>query len=122
MSSHCSTRVTRRELDPVEAEQVRGLLEVVDDVVDLGGQQVDVLTIERRQVLGVEQRDQIAGDRVSLGLGGLHLLLRHARVRVLLEAAIDEPGYLERVHARLREEGVELARPRGQGEAHGGAR
>ena len=57
--------VAGRHLDAVEPEQVRGLLEVVDDVVDLGGQLVDVLAVERRQILGVEQRDQVAGDRVA---------------------------------------------------------
>ena len=93
-------RVPRRQLDAVEAEQVGRLLEVVDDVVDLGREHVDVLAVERRQVLGVEERDQVARDRVARGLGRLHLLLRHTRVRVLAEAALDEARDLERVLTR----------------------
>ena len=45
-----------------------------------------------------------------------------ARVRVLAEAALDEPRDLERVLAGLGEEVVELGRPRREREAHGRAR
>ena len=47
--------VAGRHLDAVEAEQVGRLLEVVDDIVDLGCELVDVLAVERGQILGVEQ-------------------------------------------------------------------
>ena len=105
-------RVPRRQLDAVEAEQVGRLLEVVDDVVDLGREEVDVLAVERGQVLGVEERDQLAHDRVARRLGRLHLLLRDAGVRVLAETALDEARDLEGVFARRGEEGEELGGPR----------
>ena len=54
MIAHCSTAWRVGHLDAVEAEQVGRLLEVVDDVVDLGRELVDVLAVERRQVLRVE--------------------------------------------------------------------
>ena len=95
-------RVARRHLDAVQAEQVGRLLEVVDDVVDLGRELVDVLAVEGRQVLRVEQGDQVARDLVALRLIRLHLLLRDAGVRVLAKAALDEPRHLERVLARAR--------------------
>ena len=114
--------VLRRQLDAVEAEQVGGLLELVDDVVDLDREHVDVVAVERRQVLRVEQLDEIVRDAVADGLRRLHLLLRDARVRVLTEAAVDEPRDLERVLAGLGEEHEELARLRRQRQAHGRAR
>ena len=110
--------MARRHLDAVEAEQVGGLLEVVDDVVDLGRELVDVLAVERRQVLRVEQDDEIAGDAVARRLGRLHLLLRDAGVRMLAEAALDEARDLERVLARAREEHEEFGRPGGEGDLH----
>ena len=67
-----------------------------------------------RQVLGVEEHDQIAGDVVARCLGRLHLLLRDAGVRVLAEAALDEPRDLERVFARAREEDEEFRCLRGE--------
>ena len=99
MTAHCSHGVPRRQLDPVEAEEVGGLLEVVDDVVDLGRELEDVLAVEGRDVLRVEERDQLARDRVAVRLLRLHLLLRDARVRMLAEAALDEARGLERVLA-----------------------
>ena len=115
-------RVLRRQLDAVEAEQVGCLLEVVDDVVDLGREEVDVLAVERGQVLGVEERDQLAHDRVAGGLGRLHLLLRDAGVGVLAETAFDQARDLERVFAGRREEGEELGGAWGQGDLHAGGR
>ena len=112
----------RRQVDPVEAEQVGGLLELVDHVVDLDREHEDVVAVEGRQVLGVEELDEIARDPVALRLGGFDLLLGDARVRVLTEAAIDEPRDLERVLAGLGEEHEELARPRRERQAHGRAR
>jgi hypothetical protein len=46
-------RVARRHLDAVEAEESRRLLEVVDDIVDLGREEVDVFPVEGRDVLRV---------------------------------------------------------------------
>ena len=110
------------QLDPVEAEQVRGLLDVIDDVVDLDREHVDVVAVERGQVLRVEELDQVARDAVASGLRGLDLLLGDARVRVLTEAALDEPRDLEGVLAGPGEEDEELARLRRERQAHGRAR
>ena len=63
-----------------------------------------------RQVLRVEQGDQVARDHVARRLGRLDLLLRDAGVRVLAEAALDEARHLERVLAALGEEDEELGR------------
>ncbi len=108
-----------RHLDAVEAEQVGCLFEVVDHVVDLGRELVDVLAVERRQVLRVEQDDEVAGDRVACRLGRLHLLLGDAGVRMLAKAALDEVRHLEGVLARAREEHEEFGRLGGEGDLHG---
>ena len=92
--------VARGKLDAVQAEEIRGLLQVVDHVVDLGRELEDVLAVEGRDVLRVEERDQLARDCVAVRLLCLHLLLRDARVRMLAEAALDEARGLERVLAR----------------------
>ena len=111
-------RVARRHLHPVQPEQVGRFLEVVDDVVDLGRQLVDVLAVEGRHVLGVQEGDQLPCERVTRGLDGLHLLLGHARVRMLAKATFDEPCDLERVLAGAREQAVELGRPGREAEPH----
>ena len=49
------------------------------------------LSVERRDVLRVEEHDQLARDHVTLGLLGLHLFLRDAGVRVLAKTPLDEP-------------------------------
>ena len=72
---------------------------------------VDVLAVERRDVLRVQELDQVARDRVALVLSRLHLSLDDRRVRVLAEAPFDQPRGFERVRARLREQVVELGRP-----------
>ena len=110
--------MARRHLDAVEAEQVGRLLEVVDDVVDLGRELVDVLAVEGREVLGVQEGDQLAGDRVPRGLHCLHLLLRDPGARMLAEATLDEPRGLQRVLAGPGEEREELGRPRRQADPH----
>ena len=61
---------------------------------------IDVVAVERRQVLRVEQGDELACDRVALRLLRLDLLLRDPRVRVLAEAPLDEARNLERVLRR----------------------
>ena len=109
------------QLDSVEAEHVRGLLEVVDDVVDLGRELEDVLAVEGGDVLRVEEGDQLARDHVAGLFLRLHLLLRNARVRVLTEAALDEPRGLEGVLAGPGEELEELLGTRGEADLHGRA-
>ena len=48
-SAVCCTACLVGELDAVQAEQVGGLLQLVDDVVDLDREHVDVVPVERRQ-------------------------------------------------------------------------
>ena len=104
-------RLPRRRLDAVELEQAGGLVHVVDDVVDRGRKLVDVLAVERRDVLRVQELDQVACDRVTLVLGFLHVRLGDRRVGILPEAPLDEAPGLEGVRTRSREEVVELASP-----------
>ncbi len=77
-----------RRLDAVELEQVGRLLDVVDDVVDRSREREDVLAVERRDVLGVQEPDEVARDPVALVLGRLHVGLRDRRVRELAEAGL----------------------------------
>ena len=63
----------RRRLDLVDAEQLGGLVDVVDDVVDRGREPVDVLAVERRDVLRVQELDDLARDAVALVLELLDL-------------------------------------------------
>ena len=112
--------VARGQLDPVEAEEVGGLLQVVDDVVDLGRELEDVLAVEGRDVLRVEERDQLARDRVAVRLLRLHLLLRDARVRMFAEASLDETRGLERVLAGAGEQVEELLGARRESDLMGG--
>ena len=110
--------VPRRRLDAVELEQVADLLDVVDDVVELGRELVDVLAVERRHVLRVQQRDQLARDLVAGRLGRLHVRLGDRGVGVLAEACLGLPGSLERVRAGAGEEVVELGRTGDEAQAH----
>ena len=54
--------------DFVEPEQVGGVLDVVDDVVDRLGELVDVLAVERGDVLGVQELDDLPGQVVAVVL------------------------------------------------------
>ena len=97
-SARCSTAPTRiralldrlagRRLDAVELEQVGRLLDVVDDVVDRRRELEDVLAVERRHVLGVQELDEVARDPVALVLGRLHVRLGDRGVRELAEARL----------------------------------
>ena len=111
-------RLLRRRLHAVELEQVAGLVDVVDDVVDRARQLVDVLAVERRDVLRVQELDQLVRQPIALVLPLLHILLRNIGVRELAEPLLDEARRLERVRPCPGEEVVELARARNQSQAH----
>ena len=104
----CAGNLPDQRLDAVEAEQVRCLLEVVDDIVDLGRELVDVLAVEWRQVLRVEELDQVARDLIARGFGRFDLILRHAGVGMLVEPPLDESRDVEGVSPGPGEEDVEL--------------
>ena len=55
-----------RRLDPVEREEVRDLLDPVDDVVEPGRERVDVLAVDRRDERLVEALDDVVRDPVAL--------------------------------------------------------
>jgi uncharacterized protein YjeT (DUF2065 family) len=101
-------RLPSRRLDAVELEQVRRLFDVVDDVVERGGERVDVLPVERRDVLRVQQLDQLVRQAVALVLEGFYLVMANGAARKVAEALLDAPRGLQRVVAGLTEEGVEL--------------
>src|SRR3954451_5880503 len=59
-------RLLHRRLDPVEAQEVGDLLDVVDDVVHPGGERDDVLTVERRDERLVQPLDDVVRDAVAV--------------------------------------------------------
>ena len=67
-----------RRLDLVEAEEVGDLLDVVDDVVERGGERVDVLAVDRRDERLVQAVDDVVRDAVALLLADQD---RRARAR-----------------------------------------
>src|SRR4029453_16447141 len=94
-------------LDLVQAEEVRCLVHVIDDVIDRLRQVVDVLPVEGSDVLRVEQLQGLAREIVAAGFERLDLRLAHGVLRKLGEAALDEPRRLEQVLTSLREQVVE---------------
>ena len=61
-------RLDHRGLDAVQREEVRHLFRVVDDVVERGGEGVDVLAVDRRDERLVEALDDVVRDPVALVL------------------------------------------------------
>ena len=61
-----------RHVTVAEVEQVRDLEHVVDDVVELLGEGVDVLTIERGDEGRVQPLEDVARQRVTVGLAAVH--------------------------------------------------
>jgi hypothetical protein len=102
-------RLHHRRLDPVEAEEVGDLLGVVDDVVESGGERVDVLAVDRRDERLVEALDDVVGDPVAFVLAGEHIATEVAVVGPRLEHLLEEAGRLDDVRAGLLEEVEELA-------------
>src|SRR6188472_2614869 len=115
-------RLALHRLDAVELEEVRRLLDVVDDVVDRRREPVDVLAVERRPVLRCQELAQVVRDRVAGVLELPDLGLRHRRVRKLTEPDLGLLRDGERVRSRSREEAVELVGARGERELHAGRR
>ena len=66
--SACSRHLGQRVGDLGEQQQLRHGLDVVDDVVELLGEGVDVLAVERRDEGGVQPLEDRPGDLVALVL------------------------------------------------------
>ena len=109
-------RVLRRPLDAVEAEELARVLDRVDHVVDRTGEREEVVAVEGRDVLRVDQADQFARHAVALVLELLDLVLAHRGARELAETDLRLPRDLERRRGRAREQHVELVRPRAEGD------
>src|SRR6266508_4236959 len=89
-----------RRFDPVQVEEFARLLDVVDDVVGGCRELVDVLAVERRHVLRVQQLDDVAGDAVPGVLDFLEFGLSHRRVRMLPEADLRLLRGFESIRSR----------------------
>src|SRR5919204_1848823 len=97
-------RLLHRRLDLVQAHEVGGLLDEVDDVVELGGEPVDVFAVDWRDEGGVGPLDDVVRDPVTLLLGEQDLAREAALVGPLLEHLLQHAGGPEGVLAGLIEE------------------
>jgi hypothetical protein len=98
----------QRGRDAGELHAVRDLEQVVDHVVELLGQSVDVLAVERRHERGVEPLQDRAHHLVTLVLAGGDLLVQR-RVGRAVEQVAQPSGAIDDIGGRLveqREEGV----------------
>ena len=97
--------------NPIDVEQLARVVDVVHHVVGGGREPVDVLTVERRDVLGVEQRYDLAGHGVADILKCLDLgVLDSGGVG---KALLNQQRGLDRVRSGAREH-VEKLRGLGQ--------
>src|SRR3954454_19610848 len=102
-------RLLHRRLDAVEPEVVRDLLDVVDDVVERGGQVEDVLALDRRDERLVEALDDVVRDPVALLLADHDLAGELTVVGPAVEDVLEDLAGLHDVAARLLEQVEELA-------------
>src|SRR4029453_15741815 len=98
--------------------KVRGLFDVVDDVVDGGCEREDVLAVERCHVLRVQELDEVARDPVAFVLDCLDVRLRDRGVRKFAEADLGLLRRHECVGAGFCEQLVKLCGARNQAESH----
>ena len=102
-------RLLHRRLDLVEAEEVGDLLDVVDDVVERGGQLVDVLAVDRGDERLVEPPDDVVRDPVAVLLADQDVAGQLAALGVVREQPLEQLGRAQDVAAGLLEEVEELA-------------
>src|SRR4051794_21909385 len=102
-------RLVHRRLDPVQRQEVRRLLDEVDDVVERRRQRVDVLAVDRRHERRVQALDDVVRDPVALLLADHDLARERGVVGPLLEHPLEQLGGAHDVRARLLEEVEELA-------------
>jgi hypothetical protein len=93
-----------RSLDLVEAHEVRGLLDVVDDVVELGGERVEVGAVHALGGIDVQAPDDLLRDAVTLLLGLQDLAGELLLLGPGLEHPLEQLRRPEDVRAGLREE------------------
>ena len=82
-------RLIHRRLDLVEAEVVRDLLDVVDDVIERRRKREDVLAVDRRHERVVEAIEDLMGDAIALVLAVADVLGEVAVVRDSRTAALE---------------------------------
>src|SRR3954447_1011112 len=102
-------RLLHRRLDPVEAQEVGDLLDVVDDVVHPGGERDDVLTVERRDERLVQPLDDVVRDAVAVLLAHDDVARELPVVGPLLEHPLQQLGGADAIVPGLLEEVEELA-------------
>src|SRR5918999_1043060 len=102
-------RLRHRRLDLVEPEVVGDLLGVVHDVVERGGELVDVLAVDRRDERLVEPLDDVVRDPVAVLLADQDVARELAAVGVVAQHLLEQPGGAQDVAAGLLEQVEELA-------------
>src|SRR4051812_21993819 len=102
-------RLLHRRLDAVEPEVVGDLLDVVDDVVERGGEVEDVLALDRRHERLVEALDDVVRDPVALLLADHDLARQLAMVGPAVEHVLEDLAGLDDVAPGLLEQVEELA-------------
>src|SRR3954454_20610983 len=102
-------RLLHRGLDPVQPQVVGDLLDVVDDVVERGGEVEDVLALDRRDERLVEALDDVVRDPVALLLADHDVARQLAVVRPPVEHVLEDLAGLDDVAASLLEQVEELA-------------
>jgi hypothetical protein len=111
-------RLLGHALDAVDRQVVRGLVDVVADIVERSGEAVHVIAVERGHKRAVEQVHDLVRQAVSLVLEILDLL---HEARAVCGEALQQPDKqtrdLDRVRGRLRIEREELLLLRGQSKA-----
>ena len=93
-------------LDLVELQPLGGGVDEVEDVVERGGQRVDVLAVHRRDERGVELLEDPMRDLVAVALGLLdhHPLL--VDIGIVLQQVLELPRALDHI-LRLLDEHIE---------------
>ena len=79
-----------RRLDREEAHEVGGLLDVVDDVVELGGEGIDVGAVESLRGVEIETPDYVLRDPVALLLGLENVAGHPALLRPCVEHVLEQ--------------------------------
>src|SRR5206468_6249039 len=107
--------------DAVARNVPRGLVDVVADVVEGGGEFVHVIPVERSHEGPVEQIDELACQAVALVLELLDVAEQPVAAREFLQQLDEQAGDLDRIPGRAAVQDVELTLLRDEGEPCHGA-